>query len=100
MERTILARDYLQAEHDRELLLKTVDGYVAARYYPQEDLQDVELKCEDPSWASYKFPSCNVVHEMAVERTTAGETVSCLPLQDYNVTYLWYVMSNVPVVAI
>jgi hypothetical protein len=70
----------------RESLLETMDVDLDRSYYNAEDVQDDPARdCRDVPWKDHKFPNCNEVHQVVLERHYRCNAES---LQDYNVTYL------------
>jgi hypothetical protein len=79
-------------EKYRTDLLDRQDGDLNEKYYYKDDLEDTEQECKDPEWMKYSFPTCPMVHELVIDRPKRH--VDGMD-QDYNVTYLRYVVESV-----
>jgi hypothetical protein len=82
-----------QYEEYRSNFLEQIDEDMSSSDYPLEDLEDEEPPhgCRKIPWTLKVHRTCNIIHEVVVERPVSTSSTSSTPtpeLQDYRVMYL------------
>ena len=96
-QRVVNSNDLETYESDREEYIKVMDDaeHIGKEYWSHEDVQDIYEKCRTPTWKSTAIPTCNVAHELSLERVKKihrpRDGNYDESLQDYNMTYMGYV---------
>ena len=97
--RKINPTDYEWEATERSELLDTIDLETldSAKYDPDEDIEDLSQTCKRNSWKSSKYPNCNEIHTLVLERPSSqlssidiGTASSSSVLQPFNLKYLGY----------
>ena len=96
-QRLVNSNDREIYESNRQEYIKVMDDaeYIRKEYWSHEDVQDIYEKCRTPTWKSTAIPTCNVAHELSLERVKKihrpHDGHYDESLQDYNMTYMGYV---------
>jgi hypothetical protein len=85
-ERLISPVDHIVYRRHRKELYEMMEEIESDVSISKEKAARMKPECRDVPWLQYKFPTCNTVHEMVIERAPS-ET------NNHDVTYIRYVIS-------